>query len=238
MQLDQGMWIDNPSRDRLTVPHQVSEVLGLDHLLLSVISPLLAIHENVCQQQGKFDNEVRRLKKLDETTRRLITIPGVSVVTAQRSATRSMPPRAFNRLRWVSATEPYAEAQPIRRNRHNRKDISMGDRPLRTDLFEAATVLLCGTKNWSSLKAWGMKLAKRIGMKKAKVAIARKIVVSLHCSWVDGTSFDWGEPKPIWYLLASSRSGPPDWRCRGWDGGRGDRGQSASGGSPALRCKR
>jgi transposase len=37
-----------------------------------------------------------------------------------------------------------------------------------------------------------MKLAKRIGMKKAKVAIARKIAVILHCIWVDGTSFDWG----------------------------------------------
>lgn len=29
-------------------------------------------------------------------------------------------------------------------------------------------------------------------MKKAKVAIARKIAVILHCIWVDGTSFDWG----------------------------------------------
>ena len=71
------------------------------------------------------------------------------------------------------------------------------DRLLRTYLFEAATVLLYRTKKWSSLKAWGMKLAKRIGMRKAKVAIARKIAVILHCIWVDGTSFDWGQPKPI-----------------------------------------
>lgn len=55
-------------------------------------------------------------------------------------------------------------------------------------LFEAATVLLYRTKKWSSLKAWGIKLAKRIGVKKAKVAIARKIAVVLHCIWVDGTS--------------------------------------------------
>jgi hypothetical protein len=46
-----------------------------------------------------------------------------------------------------------------------------------SDLFEAATVLLYRTKKWSSLKAWGMKLAKRVGMKKAKVAIVRKIAV-------------------------------------------------------------
>jgi transposase len=56
--------------------------LGDDHPLFSVISPLLSIHESVCQQRSKFDNEVRELPKLDETTRRLMTVPGVGVVTA------------------------------------------------------------------------------------------------------------------------------------------------------------
>jgi hypothetical protein len=60
-------------------------------------------------------------------------------------------------------------------------------------LFEAATVLLYRTRKWS--QGLGMKLAKRIGMKKAKVAIARKIAVILHCISVDGTSFEWGQPK-------------------------------------------
>lgn len=83
-----------------------------------------------------------------------------------------------------------------------------------------------------------MNLAKRIGTRKAKVAIARKIAVSLHCIWVDGTSFDWeaGEGDIILFSkllvrlagLAMSR----------WDDGRDDLGQSAGGGSSALRCKR
>ena len=55
--------------------------------------------------------------------------------------------------------------------------------------------MLYRTKKWSTLKAWGMKLARRIGMKKAKVAIARKIAVILHSIWVDGTSFEWGQSK-------------------------------------------
>ena len=67
---------------------------------------------------------------------------------------------------------------------------------LRSYLFEAAGVLLTRVPKWSAVKAWGMKLAKRIGVKKAKVAIARKIAVILHCIWVDGTSFDWGQAKP------------------------------------------
>src|ERR1700709_1288610 len=62
--------------------NQVSELLGNDHPLLSVMSPLLLIHEHICQQQNKFDDEVRRLAKSDETTRRLMTVPGVGVVTA------------------------------------------------------------------------------------------------------------------------------------------------------------
>lgn len=40
-----------------------------------------------------------------------------------------------------------------------------------------------------------MKLAKRIGMKKAKVVIARKIAVILNCILVDETSFEWGQSK-------------------------------------------
>ncbi|RWB62824.1 transposase, partial [Mesorhizobium sp.] len=50
-----------------------------------------------------------------------------------------------------------------------------GDQLLRTYLYEAASVLLHRTKKWSKLKAWGMRLSRRVGLKKAKVAIARKI---------------------------------------------------------------
>lgn len=42
-----------------------------------------------------------------------------------------------------------------------------------------------------------MKLAKQIGMRKAKVAIARKIALILHCIWVDGTTLDWAQPQPV-----------------------------------------
>jgi transposase len=56
---------------------QVIELLGEDHQLRSVIDPLLLVHDQVCRQQGKLDDEVRRLAKADETTRRLMTVPGV-----------------------------------------------------------------------------------------------------------------------------------------------------------------
>jgi len=66
-----------------------------------------------------------------------------------------------------------------------------GDAMLRSYLFEAAGVLLTRVQKWSKLKAWGLKLAKRIGMRKAKVAVARKLAVILHRMWIDGTDFQW-----------------------------------------------
>ncbi len=120
----------------------------------------------------------------------------------------------------------------------NGKISRWGDRLLRTYLFEAATVLLYRTKKWSSLKAWGMKLAKRIGMKKAKVAIARKIAVDppLHLGRRDIVRLGPAEAGLILSRKFLVRSA--GLAMSRWDGGCGDLGQSAGGGSSALRCKR
>ena len=56
-------------------------------------------------------------------------------------------------------------------------------------------MLLTRVPKWSTLKAWGMKLAKRNGLRKAKVAVARKLAVILHRMWVDGTEFNWSTKK-------------------------------------------
>jgi transposase len=65
----------------------------------------------------------------------------------------------------------------------------IGDAAVRTMLYEAANVILTRPVKGSTLKSWGLKLAKRAGMKKAKVALARKLAVVLHRMWVDGTHF-------------------------------------------------
>ena len=58
-------------------------------------------------------------------------------------------------------------------------------------LYEAAQVMLTRTGKWSWLKAWAAKIARRRGMKKAIVALARRLAVILHRIWVDGTEFRW-----------------------------------------------
>jgi len=70
-----------------------------------------------------------------------------------------------------------------------------GDAMLRVYLFEAAGVLLTRVPKWSRLKAWGAKLTKRNGLRKAKVAVARKLAVILHRMWIDGTEFNWSMKK-------------------------------------------
>lgn len=174
----------------------VFDLLEDGHQLRAIVEPLLAIHEQVCQEQVKLDNEVRRLARADETTRRLMTVPGVGVVTALTFRHTVDDPSRFSSATKVGA---YLGLTP-RRRQSGETDITgkisrWGDRLLRTYLFEAATVLVHRTKKWSTLKAWGIRLIKRIGMKKAKVAIARKIAAILHCIWVDGTIFEWGQPK-------------------------------------------
>ncbi len=62
---------------------------------------------------------------------------------------------------------------------------------MRSYLFEAAGVLLTRVQKWCALKAWGLRLAKRSGMKKARTAVARKLAVILHRMWRDGTEFQW-----------------------------------------------
>ena len=74
----------------------------------------------------------------------------------------------------------------------------LGDGLVRTYLFEAASVLTGKIERWSRLKAWGVRLAKRVGLKKARVAVARKLAVVLHCIWVDGTEFEWGQAAAAW----------------------------------------
>ena len=65
----------------------------------------------------------------------------------------------------------------------------IGDAGVRTALYEAANVILTRTRKGSSLKKWAMGVAKRAGMRKAKVALARKLAVVMHRMLVDGTPF-------------------------------------------------
>lgn len=173
------------------------ELTGESHVLWCVLQPLLSVYAHVCSELGGLDQRVRHLAREDETTRRLMSVPGIGVVTALTFRHTIDDPSRFRSATTVGA---YLGLTP-RRKQSGEMDTTghvsrWGDRLLRTYLFEAASVLLHRTRRWCALKAWGLRLAKRNGMKKAQVAVARKLAVILHCIWVDGTSFEWGKEMP------------------------------------------
>jgi transposase len=70
-----------------------------------------------------------------------------------------------------------------------------GDTEVRSALYATANIILTRSTKWSSLKAWGTRLARSKGRKRALVAIARKLAVILHAMWIDGTPFSHQAPE-------------------------------------------
>jgi hypothetical protein len=114
-----------------------------------------------------------------------MTVPGVGPITELAFLSAIDDPERFRHARDVG---PYLGLTPTRYqsgeiDRQGRIS-KCGDAFTRTWLYEAANVLLTKVQRFSPLKAWGMRLAKRVGSKKARVAVARKIAVILRCIWV------------------------------------------------------
>jgi transposase len=113
-----------------------------------------------------------------------MTRPGVGVVVAASSAAAVEAPGHFRRSRPVGA---YLGLTP-RRHQSGEVDRSAGvskrgDKPLRGYLSEAAARLLIRAQRPSAPKAWGLGLVRRLGFKRAAVAVAREIGVVLHAMW-------------------------------------------------------
>jgi transposase len=164
--------------------------------LVAAVRPLLEARKTIEQQVDDLDRKVHKLARQDVQVRRFMTVPGVGPITALCFKATIDDPSRFRRSRSVGAYVGLTS----RRHASGEMDWSgriskCGDAMLRMYLFEAAGVLLTRVPKWSVLKAWGTKLTKRNGLRKAKVAVARKLAVILHRMWVDGTEFSWSTKK-------------------------------------------
>jgi transposase len=121
-----------------------------------------------------------------------MTTPGVGpVVALTYRATVDVPAR-FRNSKAVGAVFGLTPSQHQSGEIDRIGSISKcGDAMMRTMLFEAAQAMLMRSAKWSWLKAWAMKIARHRGMKKAIVALARRLAVIMHRIWVDGTEFRW-----------------------------------------------
>src|SRR5262249_36339152 len=128
----------------------------------------------------------------DDVCQRLMTAPGVGpVVALTYRATVDVPAR-FRNSKAVGAVFGLVPAKYRSRHTERTGAISRcGDEMMRMMLYEAAQSMLARSAKWSWLKAWAMKIARHRGMKKAIVALARRLAVIMHRIWIDGTAFRW-----------------------------------------------
>ena len=172
-----------------------AETLIADHPeLVAAVRPLLKARKAVEQQVSDLDRKVRTLARHDVQVKRFMTVPGVGPITALCFKSTIDDPTRFKRSRSVGAyvgltTRRHASGEVDWSGRISK----CGDAMLRANLYEAANVLLTRVSKWSALKAWGLRIAKRNGLRKAKVAVARKLAVILHRMWIDRTEFNWSK---------------------------------------------
>jgi transposase len=173
---------------------RVREQMNGNPVVTAIIEPLLIVWQALREQVAVLDKQIMARAKTDPVTRRLMTIPGVGVIVALTYTAVIDDPARFRRSATVGA---YLGLTPRRYQSgevdHGGRISKCGDGFLRSYLFEAATVLLQRQTRASALKAWGLALAKRIGTRRAKVAVARKLAVVMHRIWIDGSEFRWGE---------------------------------------------
>jgi transposase len=160
--------------------------------LVTLVQPLLVVRRVLREQISILHRRVLAVVRDDEVCRRLMTVPGVGpVVALTYRATVDVPAR-FRKSKSVGAAFGLTPARDQSGERDRPGAISRcGDEMMRTTLYEAAQVMLLRSAKWSWLKAWAMKIARHRGMKKAIVALARRLAVIMHRIWTDGTEFRW-----------------------------------------------
>jgi transposase len=175
-----------------TYESRIRDLIKDDKELREFLDPLLVAGRHMREQLHKMDKMILAIGKKSDVCRRMMTIPGVGVLTALVFMSAIDKPERFGKSRNVGVAlgltpRKYASGE-VDYDGHITK---CGDDMARNHLFEAAKSLLCRVEKWSALKAWGMRIAKRSSMKNACVAVARKLAVIMHRMWVDSTEFQW-----------------------------------------------
>jgi transposase len=167
--------------------------LVANHASLEMIADaLLALHAVLRKEFMAFEKQVRKLARSDMRTRLLMSTPAVGPIVALTYASAIDDPTRFKSSKQAGAhfgltPKKYQSGQTDYTGRISK----IGDSSVRTALYEAAHVMLTKpVKGCSQLKSWAMRIARRAGMSKAKVALARRLAVIMHRMLADATPFN------------------------------------------------
>ena len=165
------------------------ELAAGNAMLETMAEAMLRARVALRAELADLDRRLRDLAKQDAACRIMMTMPGVGPQVALTVKSAIDAPERFRSSKDVG---PWVGLTPGRRQSGEMDVVGAitraGDAGLRSALFQAATVMMHHAKPcW--LKAWGLQVARRRGMKRAVVAMARRIGVILHRMWVDGADF-------------------------------------------------
>ena len=160
--------------------------------LQALVRCLLEARRELLARFEILDRAVTQVASSDPVCRQLMTVPGLGPVVALTYRGAMDAPARFARSKTVGA---YFGLTPKRYQSgeidHSGRISKVGDREVRSTLFEAANVLLRRSTRPCVLKSWGMGLSRRRGRKRAAVAVARKLAAILHRLWMTGEAFRW-----------------------------------------------
>jgi len=171
-------------------PGRIREWVSGHANLEAIAEALLSVHDVLLRQLNGFEKRVRAFARSDARVRLLMTTPGVGAIVGLTYVSAIDDPARFKSSESVGAhfgltPTKYQSGETDVTGRISK----FGDASVRTALYEAAHIILTRSLKSSGLKSWATKLAKRTGMKKAKVALARKLAVVLHRMLVNASDF-------------------------------------------------
>jgi transposase len=185
-----GLKVGEVSRGRFEA--RIRELTAGHAILEAVIGAMLAARMALWNEFTRLHREMLKIAHADMVCRRLMTTPGVGALVALTYRSAVDDPSRFGKS---AATGAYFGLTPKKyQSGETDRDggvSKVGDGMVRTALFEAAHIMLTRATRFSNLKRWALGVAQRRGMKRAKVALARRLGVVLHRMWVDKTDFRW-----------------------------------------------
>ena len=170
---------------------RVKELVAGNPSLERTADSLLATRAVLRREFNGFERQLRGMARNDTRARLLMSTPGVGTIVALTYAAAVDDPSRFTSSKTAGAhfgltPKRYQSGQIDYSGRISK----LGDASVRAALYEAAHVILTKPlKGCTALKSWALRIARRAGMSKAKVALARKLAVIMHRMLANGTTF-------------------------------------------------
>lgn len=168
----------------------VAKELAIAPELVPIFEALIRARRDILERIAALDSRIRASAKRHATVRLLMTAPGIGPITAMAVVAAFDDAARFRRSSsagaYLGLTPRRYESGEISRNGRVSK---RGDGFTRKCLFEAANAIFCRNLGGPRLRSWAKAIAERTGPRKAKVALARKLAVTLHAMWRTNTPF-------------------------------------------------